>query len=209
MGQHHFERDKAWVTGGLILLNIVYFIYLEVFGSSEDVLFMLEHGAMFGPRVRENHEYYRLVTSMFMHFGIDHIVNNMLVLFVLGDNLERALGKIKYLIFYLLCGAGANVVSMMVSMNDAAQPVGAGASGAIFGIIGGLLYAVFRNRGRLEDLSGSQLIVVIIFSLYFGFTSTGVDNAAHVAVLVIGVVLAFGMYRKPRPAAPEWESWEL
>ena len=60
---------------------------------------MLQHGAMYGPCVLEDHEYYRLLTSMFMHFGINHIVNNMLVLFVLGDNLERALGKVKYLLF--------------------------------------------------------------------------------------------------------------
>ena len=66
---------------------------------------------MYGPFVLQGHEYYRLLTSMFMHFGINHIVNNMLVLFVLGDNLERALGKVKYLIFYLICGVGANAVS--------------------------------------------------------------------------------------------------
>ena len=97
----------------------------------------------------------------------------MLVLFVLGDNLERALGKIKYLLFYLLCGVGANAVSMLFDMGQQTHAVSAGASGAIFGVIGGLLYAVLVNRGRLEDLSSSQLIIMIIFSLYLGFTSTG------------------------------------
>ena len=109
------RQQKAWITMTLIVLNILYFVYLEAVGSSEDVLFMLEHGAMFGPLVLDGHEYYRLLTAVFMHFGINHIVNNMLVLFVLGDNLERALGKIKYLLFYLLCGVGANAVSMLRS----------------------------------------------------------------------------------------------
>lgn len=202
------ERKRAWVTGALITLNIIYFLYLEIAGSSEDTMFMLQHGAMFAPFVMEGGEYYRLFTSMFMHFGIRHIANNMLVLFVLGDNLERALGSVKYLLFYLLCGAGANVISMYMGMNDPVQAVGAGASGAIFGVIGGLLYAVLVNKGRLEDLSTRQLVAVIVFSLYFGFTSTGVDNVAHIAGLVIGIVLAVLMYRRPKKSSIQ-ERWDL
>lgn len=202
------RQQKAWITMTLIVLNILYFVYLEAVGSSEDVLFMLEHGAMFGPLALDGHEYYRLLTAVFMHFGINHIVNNMLVLFVLGDNLERALGKIKYLLFYLLCGVGANAVSMLFDMGQQTHAVSVGASGAIFGVIGGLLYAVLVNRGRLEDLSSSQLIIMIIFSLYFGFTSTGVDNVAHVAGLVIGIVLAMLLYRKPKAHCTS-EYWEI
>ena len=113
-------------------------------------------------------------------------MNNMVILFVLGDNLERALGKVKYLVFYLICGVGANVFSMVVSIREYELAVSAGASGAIFGVIGGLLYVVIRNRGRLEDLSTRQLALFVACSLYFGFTSTGIDNAAHVGGLVLG-----------------------
>lgn len=191
-------RKRSWVNGTLIVLNVIYFLYLEIAGSSENSLFMIQHGAMYTPLVLEYGEYYRLLTSIFMHFGINHIVNNMLVLFILGDNLERALGKVKYLIFYLFCGVGANLVSMFVGMNHSIQTVGAGASGAIFGVIGGLLYVVGVNKGRLEDLSSRQLVIMILFSLYFGFTSSGVDNVAHVAGLVIGMLLAAVFYRKPK-----------
>ena len=86
---------RAYVNIGLIFLNVLYFLYLEIAGSSEDILFMYEKGAMLAPAVLENGEYYRLFTAMFMHFGINHIINNMIVLFALGDNLERALGHIK------------------------------------------------------------------------------------------------------------------
>jgi rhomboid protease GluP len=199
------DRKKAWVNSTLIALNILYFLYLETVGSSEDTLFMLQHGAMFPALVIEEKEFYRLLTSIFMHFGIHHITNNMLLLFILGDNMERALGSIKYLIFYLLCGIGANVVSMFAELQSSVQAVGAGASGAIFGVIGGLFYIVTINRGRLEDLSTKQLIIMIIFSLYFGFTSEGVDSVAHVAGLITGIVLAAVLYRKPTPKQNFWE----
>lgn len=192
------RREKAYVNMGLIAVNVIYFLYLERMGSTENTQFMVAHGAMYAPLVMEGGEYFRLFTSIFMHFGINHIMNNMLILFILGDNMERALGHIKYLIFYLLCGAGANVASMLVNMDDYRIVVSAGASGAIFGVVGGLLYAVAVNRGRLEDLSTRQLVVVIVCSLYFGFTSTGVDNTAHVAGLLLGIFLGLIMYRRPK-----------
>ena len=187
---------KAYVNGLLIALNVLFFLYLEITGSSENAYFMYTKGAMSAPAVLEDGEYYRLLTAMFMHFGIRHIMNNMLVLFVLGDNLERALGHMKYLIFYLLCGIGSNWVSMMAHSTDT-MTVSAGASGAIFGVVGGLLYVVTANKGRLEDLSTRQLVIMIFFSLYLGYTSTGVDNTAHLSGLVIGIVLAIILYHRP------------
>ena len=201
------SKKTAYINILLIAINVLYFIFLEITGSSENSLFMIQHGAMYEPLVTENGEYYRLLTSIFMHFGINHIVNNMLMLFILGDNMERALGHIKYLFFYLICGVGANIASMTVNVMNKELVVSAGASGAIFGVIGGLLYAVAVNHGRLEDLSTRQLVVVILCSLYFGFTSGGVDNVAHIAGLLIGIVMAMLLYRKPKPVYEDrlWE----
>ena len=193
----HPRRRPAYINGVLIAVNILYFFWLEFHGSTENAAFMVEHGAMYVPLVVREGEYYRLLTAVFMHFGISHLVNNMVILFVLGDNLERALGKVKYLVFYLICGVGANVFSMDVSIREYELAVSAGASGAIFGVIGGLLYVVIRNRGRLEDLSTRQLALFVACSLYFGFTSTGIDNAAHVGGLVLGFLLAAIFYRNP------------
>lgn len=192
-------NKTSFVNIGLIALNVLYFLYLEVAGSSEDSLFMIQQGALIEPLITEQKEYYRLLTAVFMHFGIRHIVYNMLILFILGNNLERAMGHMKYLIFYLICGIGANIVSVMLNVSMDKIVVSAGASGAIFGVIGGLLYAVIINHGRLEDVSARQLIVMIFLSLYLGFTSTEVNNTAHVAGLIIGIVMAVLLYRKTRP----------
>lgn len=75
-------KDKDVVTWGIMLVNIVYFLYLDLTGSSEDVAFMMRHGAMFVPAVLDG-EYFRLLIAVFMHFGIQHLVNNMLILLFL------------------------------------------------------------------------------------------------------------------------------
>ena len=90
------ERDTrriSYVNCTIIAINVIYFLYLEIAGSSENTAFMISKGAMYAPLVLEEGQYYRLLTAVFMHFGINHIMNNMLVLFFLGDNLERALGR--------------------------------------------------------------------------------------------------------------------
>ena len=199
-------RKKSYITGILIALNVITFLYLEIAGSSEDILFMAKSGAVFAPAVVYEKEYYRLLTAMFMHFGINHIINNMIVLFALGDNLERALGHIKYLILYLICGVGSNLISMLLNGPDS-MVVSAGASGAVFGVVGGLVSAVLINKGRLEDLSFKQLAVMIALSLYLGITERGVDNTAHVAGLLIGILLGMILYRKPRKDVDRRENY--
>lgn len=192
-------KQKAYVNGAIILINVVVFLYLELAGSSLDTGFMIQKGAMYDPLILEYKQYYRLFTSIFMHFGISHLLNNMLVLFVLGDNLERALGKVKYLILYLVSGVGANVISLMMDIRSGTMnTVSVGASGAIFGVVGGLIYAVAINKGRLEDLSTGQLMVLVLLTLYHGYTSAGIDNAAHIGGLLLGILLGVILYRRPK-----------
>lgn len=191
-------KRLPYITITLVAINIVYFLYLEMAGSSTNNLFMMRHGAMYTPYVIENKEYFRLVTSMFMHFGYEHISNNMLMLCVIGYRLEKTMGSLKFFILYILSGIGANVASMLFDLNSGIDVISAGASGAVFGIVGGLLYAVIANKGQLEDLSLKQMMVMILLSMYFGYTSAGVDNVAHVAGLVIGFILAIVLYRRPK-----------
>lgn len=159
---------------------------------------LVEIGALYWPAVHYLHQYYRIITYMFLHGGIEHLGNNMLVLFVIGDNLERAAGKWKYLIIYFASGIIAGISSMSYNIVAQSNAISIGASGAIFGVVGAMIYIVVVNKGRLENISTRQMVIFVIFSLYGGFTSQGVDNAAHVGGLIGGFLLAAILYRKPK-----------
>lgn len=192
------EFRKEPVTFILILINVLVFLVSDLTGYSQDVMHMLDLGAAYTPLITEGGEVYRLFTSMFLHFGIAHLLNNMLVLFVLGSRLERAAGKIRFLVIYLLGGVAGNVISLLLELDRGNYSVSAGASGAVFAVMGAMIYIVVRNRGWLEDLSWRQIVVMALFSLYFGFASSGVDNAAHVGGLISGGILAVILYHPRR-----------
>lgn len=201
------KRD-SWVTYGLMAVNVLYFLFLSLMGDTRYELdMMVRYGAMYEPLVLEEHEYYRLFTSCFMHLGIEHLVNNMLVLFVIGGKLERALGHVRYLIFYLLAGVLANLFSLFWHIHTQEFLVSAGASGAVFGVVGGLMWAVIRNRGRLEDLSLQQLVIMLLLSVYLGLSEGGVDNAAHIGGAVSGFLLAIPLYRPAVSRNPYSHLW--
>lgn len=171
---------KAPCTVAIIAINVVVFIGLSFYGETEDASFMLAHGAMYIPAMVMDGEYYRMFTSLFLHFGITHLGNNMLILFAMGWNLEEEMGKIKFVLIYLLSGLAGNVLSAFIDIRSGEYAVSAGASGAIFGVIGALLYIAIRNKGRVGNVTGRGIAFMIVLSLYFGFTSSGVDNYAHI-----------------------------
>lgn len=190
------DKKTAPCTILLAAVNVIVFFYLTFQGMTEDGAFMLEHGAMYVPYVLGEGEYYRLFSSMFMHFGFEHLVNNMVMLLVIGFTLEREIGTIKFLIIYLLSGLGGNILSAVWDVMLESFAVSAGASGAIFGIVGALLYVALRNRGRIGEMSGRGLVFMVILSLYYGFTGGGVDNFAHIGGLLVGFALSVLLYWK-------------
>lgn len=184
------------VSAALAVVNVIVFLILTVQGDTENPVFMLEHGAIYPELVLQGGEWYRLFTCMFLHFGVEHLMNNMVILIVAGMQLEHALGKIRYLLLYLISGVGSSLLSLTVMTKTGDLAVAAGASGAVFGIIGALLWVAVRNRGKFENLTTRGLIIMIALCLYYGFTSTGVDNWGHIGGLLTGFVLCILLYRK-------------
>ncbi len=191
-----FLEEITPVNTAMVIINVIVFICMSFAGSTEDIDFMLGHGAMFVPAVLENGEIYRFFTCMFLHFGFMHLAGNMVVLMFLGDNVERAVGKYKYFLIYILGGLFGSVGSFLYALFYNPGIISAGASGAIFALIGALLWFVIRNKGRLEDMTTLRMCVLIAYALYNGITSENVDMAAHLFGLVGGFLAAVVLYRK-------------
>lgn len=191
------------MTISLAAINIIAFFVLELLGDTQDVDFMMRTGAVYPVRLAENGEYWRLFTATFMHFGFEHLINNMLILLCAGPILERALGHPKFIALYLCAGVGGSTLSYLQMLKSGEYAVSAGASGAIFGIIGALLWIVIRHRGRYETLTGKGLLFMIVISLYYGIRTGGIDNWGHIGGLVMGFLLCVLVYRAKAGGKPE------
>lgn len=185
-----FLRSRQPVNLMIVAVNILVFLALSFVGNLENADFMLQHGACYTPFVVQRHEYYRLLTSMFLHFGFEHLINNMIILIFLGDTLELLAGKFRYLLIYLAGGIAGNIISTAWDMRTGEYAVSAGASGAVFAVIGALIFLVLRSKGRIEGMTGRRLIFMAVLSILEGLTSSGVDNIAHIGGLAAGFLLA-------------------
>lgn len=179
-----------------VAINVAVFFALSMLGSTEDVDFMIGHGAMFVPAVLEDGQYYRFITCMFLHFGFMHLFGNMVVLLFLGDNVERAVGKIRYILIYMFGGLIGSIGSFVYALAYNRGIVSAGASGSIFALIGALLWLVICHKGRLEDMTTARVFLLIVYALYNGMKSENVDMAAHLFGLFGGFLTAVLVYRR-------------
>ena len=184
-----FSFKKPIVTYSLIFICILVFILMYVLGNgSTDNYTLLVFGANVDT-LTKNGDYYRLFTSMFLHIGIVHLLCNMYSLYIIGKEVDNVFGKVKYLIIYLLSGIAGSILSLAFNHNT----ICAGASGAIFGLLGALLYFGYYYRTYLGATLTRSIIPVIVLNLIIGFTSSGIDNAAHIGGLVGGILIAMAV----------------
>lgn len=192
------EKKKPYITIGLVIINFIVFFVLEFMGDTLDPSFMITHGGMFPDAIISGGEYWRFFTAMFLHFGLMHLLNNMIVLGAAGDILENSFGRVRFLILYILSGIGGSLVSFALMNFTGNYAVSAGASGAIFGLIGALVWVCIKNKGKFKNLNKTGLIVMVVLMVYQGFESSGVDNGGHIGGLVSGFLLSIVLYRKKR-----------
>jgi rhomboid protease GluP len=200
------STPRYFVAPTLIGLNVAVFALMVLLGVSplgptnEQALFW---GANYGPFTLDG-QWWRLLSSTFLHFGIIHLALNMQCLWRLGQLTERLYGNWAFLTLYILSGLGGSVASLWWNPNT----FSAGASGAIFGVAGGLVAFLYLSklpmpRAAIQGIMTSTLIFVG-YNLLFGFTSTGIDNAAHIGGLVTGALVG-ALLTRPLPP-PEGHS---
>ncbi len=183
-----FAIKKPYITYALIILNVLIYI-IGMFVGQDNMIYK------FGlhPELVKAGEYYRLFTCMFLHGGIIHLLFNMYALYIIGIQVENFFNKWKYSIIYLVSGVVGGLFSMIFT-----KTWSVGASGAIFGLMGALLYFGYTHRVYLGTVIKSQIIPVIVINLIIGFASPGIDNAAHIGGLIGGIIgsMALGVKDK-------------
>ncbi len=198
--------DLPFINHGIFSINMIVFTFCTLMG---DVLY--NYGKLSLPEVLAGDEY-RLISHMFFHADMSHLAGNMIILFFLGEILEREMGHIKYFITYFGAGIGGAVASLYMQSEQLAAGMkvagGIGASGAIFGILGGLLWVLIRNKGRLAGLTSMKILFLICYALYGGLTSPRVDNAAHIGGLIAGFIFTAILYNKRKQSVQKLQERE-
>lgn len=189
------QRKIPWITFILISVNVIVYLYVEWSGSSQDAEYMLCMGAVYEPYVIQNHEWYRLISHFFLHFGFSHLANNMMSLLILGYSVELSMGKVRYIILYFMSGILAGITSILYNVYIGQESISCGASGAIYGLMGALLVLLIVGNRRRWSSAVPRYLVYIGLSLYSGMQDTSIDNAAHIGGFVAGVVICFIMSR--------------
>lgn len=180
-----FSYKQPIVTYIIMAICIILFILMELSGGSTNSQTLLKYGANLDVLVK-NGEYYRLFTCIFLHIGIMHLLCNMYSLYIIGREVENLFGKIKYIIIFILSGIFGSIMSLAFTHNT----ISAGGSGAIFGLLGALLYFGMHYRTYLGEAIKRSIIPIIVVNLIIGFFAEGIDLAAHIGGLVGGILLA-------------------
>ena len=174
-------RQQPIVSGALVIVNVIVFILCIFTGNR---LYAL--GELDRINVLEYGEYGRIICPMFLHADTNHLFSNMIILFFLGSMIEKEIGHIRYAVLYFLSGIGGGMLSLLFKVMTSSMVASVGASGAVFGLDGVLLAMVLLWNERLPNVTPVRVVLMIVLSLYSGFSGGNVDNAAHVGGLLVG-----------------------
>ena len=188
-------KTKKWIpyiTYILIGINVVIFLIEELYGGSENIETALSFGAFFTPYIILNGELYRLVASMFLHFGAEHLGANMISLCALGPYVEHYFGHLYFLILYFFSGICGNLATMFYEYLTGSFNISAGASGAVFGLLSVFLLFAFNKRLR-RVFPVRRVMLSILLSMASGLMDTSVNFIAHLGGFTGGLILSLIM----------------
>ena len=183
--QKIFSPKKPIITYALIVINVMIYLLTLTYGPDKFQLYFSNNYSF----VRDG-QIYRLLTSMFLHVDFFHILFNMYALFILGPQVEKYYGKLRFILIYLISGLLGSVFSCVFGGEFT---ISYGASGAIFGLFGSILYFTYYYRATLQGLLRSSLMPTLLFNLLIGFMIPGIDVWCHIGGLIGGVLISMGI----------------
>lgn len=190
-----FERSENFtvflrkypITSVILLLNIVYFALIRLVTSASENETIFRWGAFYKPAI-EDGEYYRFLTSIFMHFEISHLLFNLFSIFLFAAVLEKLIGRFKFMLLYLISGIAGNLLTYAFD----SPALSLGASGAIFGVFGAFLY-LSRKSNVLDTNSRRTIISLVVVNLVLTFILPDISITGHLGGFVAGLLLSVGL----------------
>ena len=180
-----FKDKGPYITYFLIALNVIFYIVPFLLG--QEYAITMTYG-VHGPSIRYG-QYYRLITGCFIHAGLFHLLCNCYALYIIGSQIENYYGRIKFFIIY----AFSALIGSLFSMTFGNGAISVGASGAIFGLMGALLYFGYYYRVFLGNVAKNQILPVILINLGIGYLVENIDNFAHIGGLIGGIMVSMAL----------------
>lgn len=177
----------------IIALEVIWWVILNLQGSTLDGEFMVEHGALYTPYVVSS-EWYRLFTACLLHFDMAHFAGNMFAQYFLGNYLLKAIKSGKFVLIYFLSGVAGNLLFLVISLNNLEYSVSAGASGAVYGLMGALFMVVIKNGGRFGSISLKRMVLAVVIYVIYSFTTPQINGWAHMGGIITGFLVTGIIY---------------
>lgn len=182
---------KAPVNAVLLAIIIVYFIVITLNGGTTNSVTLVRFGALFPPFVKEYGQYYRLITSIFIHIGIMHLFFNSYALYIFGTQIERVMGHKKYILFFLLTGLAGNLLTYIFSYGT----ISAGASGSLFGMFGAFSYLIKRHPEIVTPEGKRSILKLLAINIAITILVPNISATAHFGGLIAGYLLSYGFIK--------------
>jgi len=189
--QIELKAKTPYITYALLFTNIAVWVLINAYalwGLYNVNSLLVIFGAKVNELIRSEHEYWRFITPIFLHAGMLHLFFNSYSLYAVGPTVEKIYGNHKFVFIYFLAGIMGNIASF--ALTPYPNIPGVGASGAIFGLLGAIVYYGVENPRTFKRYFGYNVIVIIIINLAFGFSTEGIDNFAHIGGLIGGFLAA-------------------
>jgi rhomboid protease GluP len=186
---YHPRHEKPYICFGILAINVMVVIAMYIFGDGSTARTGFDFGGIHVGAMVHLNEWWRLITAMFVHFGVMHVAANSFGIIVFGTRLERYFGRVNFLLLYFGAGLAGSLFSFANLWFAQSNTVSAGASGAGYGWVAFAFVVTRITRQTIETLSSYFMLVYIAIGIIMGFTMPGIDNAGHIGGMIGGAII--------------------
>lgn len=187
MVETNIIKREGLLTKLLVAINVLVFAFMWFKDPSLSTQTLVDFGAKISYRIVDG-EWYRLITPMFLHANLLHLLFNSAALLSFGIETEMIFGKVKFLVIYFVAGICGSIGSFLWSPG-----VSVGASGAIFGLLGANLYFLTLNPELYKRVFGNSVLAILVINVIYGFSTPSIDSSAHIAGLIGGFLITWAI----------------